>query len=121
MFKQLTALYRSLVACLLLCVLAACVALPPYQSISEAKQAVAAAESLIQQSVDTNNQAWLAADQASYQLAKTALQRAETALSAQQYSQAATWSANSKRHAQIIIKRHQPPQQSSTNNIRFRY
>lgn len=118
MLKNFTVLYRRLTCCLLLGFLAACSSLPPYQQISDAKQALAAAETIINESASENNPALLAANQANYQLAKDALQQAEKALATQQYPSAQTWSANSQRYSQIILKRHQETQQS---NIRFRY
>lgn len=118
MLKKFTALYRCLIICLFLSYLGACSSLPPYQQISDAKQALAAAEKVISTSESVNNPALLAANQANYQLARNALQQAEKALAAQQYPAAQTWSANSQRYSQMILKRHQGTQQS---NIRFRY
>lgn len=117
MLKQFITLYRRLIICLFLSVLTACTTLPPNQQISDAKQAITAAKVVIEKNSPTDNNAELAANQSSYQLAKEALSQAEKALLEQRYPAAITWSANSKRHAQDILKRYH----KKNTNVRFRH
>lgn len=117
MINRCKTLYRRLFPCLLLSFLVACSTLPPYQQISDAKQALAAAEKVLHQTTAETEASLSEEDRASYNLAKDSLNQAEKALSQQQFAEANAWSARSKQQSQLILKRHQ----QSQSNIHFRY
>lgn len=99
--------FRATLFTLLLSLLFAC-ALPPYQQMSEAKQALLTAKDYV------NNNAATIQDQRDYQAASEALTAAEQAVDQERYQDAKQLLFNSKNKSQEIIKRHLP-----TTNIHF--
>ncbi len=100
--RQLLALYRSLRLCLLTTVLLAC-ALPPYQQMSEAKQALDGAKTYLK-----NKSTASAQDKQDYETARQYLVDAESAMSRNEYTHARHLVLASKAKSQAIIKRHLP-------------
>ncbi len=99
--RQLFALYRSLCICLLTTVLLAC-ALPPYQQMSEARQALNGAKAYLKKTTAS------AQDLQDYQVARQYLTDAESAMSKNDYTHARHLVLASKAKSQAIIKRHLP-------------
>lgn len=96
--KQLFALYRIDIACLLMVfTLTACVLVPPDQQMSEAKQALQSADTLV---TEQSNEAL----KSEYLAAETALLQAEVAMKNKDYAQAKQLIAESKRLSQGILK-----------------
>ncbi len=99
--SKVLALYRSLFICLLTTVLIAC-AFPPYQQMSEAKQALNGAKACIK------NKPGSMQDQQDYQTARQYLADAESAMHKKEYTQAKYLVLASKAKSQAILKRHLP-------------
>lgn len=108
MFKKSSALYRSLVICLLTVgLLAGCATSAPHQTISEAKQALSTAQSHLK----------TPEDKANYQDASQLLIRAEASMSANDYTSADFLSRQSLAISRQLIQK----KTNSQNNIKFRY
>lgn len=110
------ALYRSLIGCLLASfILVSCVTPPPYQQLSEAKQALDNVEQL------STTGKLKAINQDNYKKALAAYQRAEHAMAQQAYGQAQFDAKTSLNLSQAILKAKNTAQPAPSNNIKFRH
>lgn len=112
MKQRATKYYPSIIGCLFLSLLTACISLPPHQQISEAKQALNGVIQL------TQKQPLNERDYRLFRLAKDRLKQAEQALQQQHHEQASLFSEESKRLSQTILRNQQ---NSPKSNIKFRY
>lgn len=101
MLKQIFTLYRTNIVCLSMVIgLTACTLTPPHQQMSEARQALMSAQSLITEQSDAS----LKKD---YIAAEKALLEAESAMQNKDYSLAKQLISESKQRSQGILKQHQ--------------
>lgn len=109
------ALYLSLFICLCL---SACTTAPPYQDLSNAKQALIQVENLFKRQQPTSR------DNEQQGHAQSAYQKAKQLLSQRQHAQATQQAEYSIHLSQQILKRHNAMPDSPANppsNVRFRH